>query len=379
MPSESRRGFKVDKLPDLWLAGTAFALVVIGLLMVYSASSPMALRTFDDPTHYLLRSGLYALVGTMVLVSVSRLSISAIRLTGRIGFWVALALLVLVLIPGVGLVGGGARRWIHVGVVTFQPSEVFKVMFVLYVAHIVAQDPDRVRRIKGGLLPLITVFVLAASLLMAEPDFGATVILAVVLFGIVFVAGISITWIALLLLAALPAAAVGILWTPYRLKRVVSFLDPWDDPLKSDFQLGQSLLSFGKGGLLGAGLGQGQQKQFYLPESHTDFILAVIGEEMGLVAVLMLIMLFAFLTGRALTVARRSREPFVRYAAFGLALLIGVQALANMGVVMGLLPPKGLTLPLISYGGSSLVVTMGAVGLLLAFSRESIEKSGRFR
>ena len=226
-----------------------------------------------------------------------------------------------------------------------------------------------VQRVKGGLIPLFALFALGASLLLFEPDFGATLITATVLFGMIFIAGVPLGWIATLFVAAIPLAAAGIMMAPYRLERVTSFIDPWDDPLNSDYQSVQSLLSFGNGGLLGTGLGQGEQKQFYLPESHTDFIFAVIGEELGLGLIWLVILLFALLIWRAIRIARYSQDAFVRLSASGLTLLIGAQAIANMGVSMGLLPPKGLTLPLISYGGSSLVITLSAIGLLLAFSR----------
>lgn len=354
---------------DLILAVTALALVAFGLVMVYSASSPIALKKFNDPAHYTLRNSLYALMGVGGLAVASRLTLEQIRILGRIGFWITLGMLVVVLVPGLGLEGGGARRWINLKVATLQPSEPFKVMLVLYVAHLLALDPERVRRIKGGLLPLILVFAVAAALLMAEPDFGATMMAGTVLMGLVFVAGIPWGWITALLMAAVPAAAAGVMMAPYRFRRVTSFMDPWDDPQNSDFQLVQSLLAFGNGGWKGVGLGEGWQKQFYLPESHTDFILAVIGEELGLFFVLGLIALFALIAWRGFTVARLSKDRFASLGAAGLTMLICAQALANMGVVMGLLPPKGLTLPFVSYGGTSLIVTMVAVGLLLAFSR----------
>ncbi|MBF0622330.1 MAG: putative lipid II flippase FtsW [Magnetococcales bacterium] len=355
--------------PDLWIAGIAFVLVVIGLVMVYSASSPIALKKFDDPAHYALRNGFFALLGTMVLAYVSKMPIPTIQQLGRIGFWVSLLMLALVLIPGVGIEGGGARRWINFRFTTMQPSELFKVTLVLFLAHLMTLQPERVTRFKGGLAPILILYIIAASLLMNEPDFGTTLITGSVVLGMVFVAGIPFGWIATLILAAVPAAAIGVLMAPYRVQRITSFLDPWDDPLGSDFQLVQSLLAFGNGGISGTGLGEGQQKQFYLPESHTDFILAVIGEELGLFVVLLIIGLFALLTWRAFRIARFSNNRFAQLSSAGFAILIGTQSLANMGVVMGLLPPKGLTLPLVSYGGSSLIITMLIVGLLLSFSR----------
>lgn len=381
--SKVKKVIKAKDLPkgamDIWLAGITFALLIIGLVMVYSASSPIALRKFGDATHFALRNSTFALLGIACMFGISRLPIRTIRTLGCIGFWLTIVLLVAVLIPGLGLEGGGAHRWLNFRVITLQPSEPFKVMLVLYMAHLLARDPGMVSRIKGGLSSLLALFSLGAVLLMSEPDFGATLICATVVFGMIFIAGIPLAWIAALILAAVPLAAIGVIMAPYRFRRVTSFLDPWDDPLNSDFQLVQSLLSFGNGGIFGTGLGEGEQKQFYLPESHTDFIFAVIGEELGLGMVWLIVLLFALLIWRAIIIAQRSKDDFVRVATSGLTILIGAQAIANMGVVMGLLPPKGLTLPLVSYGGSSIVFTLSAIGVLLAFSRtlEPVEKTFR--
>lgn len=363
---------------DLWLACGVFSLLIIGLVMVYSASAPIALRKFGDASHYALRNGVFSLVGVIFMAIISHLPIPAIRLLGRVGFWITVVLLMLVLIPGVGLEGGGARRWLGVKLFTLQPSEPFKVMLVLYLAHLLADNPDRIQRLKQGILPLLGIFAIGAALLMAEPDFGATLISGVVVLGMMLVAGIPLAWIAVLIVVAVPLMAAGVMMAPYRFLRVTSFLDPWDDPQDSDFQLVQSLLSFGNGGLWGTGLGEGQQKQFYLPESHTDFIFAVIGEELGLLWVWVIIALFGLLVWRSFAIAWRSRDTFVRLSTTGLTMLIGSQAVANMGVVMGLLPPKGLTLPLVSYGGSSLIINLAAIGLLLAFSR-TVPTSGTNR
>ncbi|WP_085440997.1 putative lipid II flippase FtsW [Magnetofaba australis] len=360
---------------DYLLMAVAITLVAIGLVMVYSASSPMAIRKFGDPTYFALRNLVFAGGGLLTMLWVSRLPVSTIRSIGQFGFWVSLLLLMLVLIPGIGIEGGGARRWINLGAFTMQPSELFKVTLALFVAHLLTANPERVHKLRGGLAPILGVFGVAAALLMSEPDFGATVTAGAVLLGMIFISGVRVAWIISLLAVAVPAAAIGVIMAPYRFKRVISFLDPWDDPLGSDFQLVQSLLAFGNGGLTGMGLGEGRQKQFYLPESHTDFIFAVIGEELGLFMVLFMILLFSILVWRGFSIARRSQDRFVSLAATGISMLIGVQTMANMGVVMGLLPPKGLTLPLVSYGGSSLIVSMGAVGLLLAFSRAASDPS----
>ncbi|MBF0273248.1 MAG: putative lipid II flippase FtsW [Magnetococcales bacterium] len=375
-PSSSTRNPWIDddKNPgtgsiDLWLAGSAFTLLLIGLVMVYSASSPIALRKYDDPTHYALRNAIFALTGLIAMAGLSRLPIPTIRTLSRTAFWVIIFLLFLVFIPGIGMEGGGARRWINLRVFTLQPSEPFKVVLTLYISHLLALEPQRVRYFREGLLPLLGLFGLGAALLMAEPDFGATLICGVVVMSVIFIAGMPLSWIAAVAAAAIPLAAAGVIMAPYRFRRVTSFLDPWDDPLNSDFQLVQSLLSFGSGGVMGAGLGEGQQKQFYLPESHTDFIFAVIGEELGLFWTLTIIGLFMLLVWRAMLIARHTQDHFVRLSTVGLTMLVASQAIANMAVVMGLLPPKGLTLPLVSYGGSSMVITLSSIGLLLAFSR----------
>jgi cell division protein FtsW len=354
---------------DIWLASIAFMLLIFGLVMVFSASSPIALRKFNDPTHYALRNGLFALIGIIVMAVLSRTPVPVIRQLGRVGFWVTIVLLAVALIPGVGLEGGGARRWLNLQFFTLQPSEPFKVMLVLYIAHLLAENPDRVRNLKEGIAPILAIFALAAVLLLAEPDFGTTVISGAIVIGMIFIAGVPAAWVVSLIAGAIPLAIAGIVMAPYRFRRVTSFLDPWDDPLDSDFQLVQSLLSFGNGGLNGTGLGEGQQKQFYLPEAHTDFIFAIIGEELGLFWIFLVIVLFAMLVWRAFAIAQLSNDIFVRLSATGLSILLGAQAIANMGVVMGLLPPKGLTLPLVSYGGTSLIITLAAIGLLLAFSR----------
>ncbi len=377
----SKLGSRQKEAPqmDMILAGLALALLIIGLVMVYSASSPIALKKYDDATHYALRNGIFALAGIFFMAILSHTPIDTIRHLGRVGFWVSLLLLTMALIPGLGLEGGGAQRWLDLRIIIIQPSEPFKVMLVLYIAHLLAADPGRVYRMRKGLFPLLGIFSLGAVLLMSEPDFGATMISGMVVLGMIFVAGIPLNWIAALVVVAVPLAAAGVLMAPYRFRRVTSFLDPWDDPLDSDFQLVQSLLSFGNGGMLGTGLGEGQQKQFYLPESHTDFIFAVIGEELGLFWVWIIILLFSLMVWRSLYIARRCQDDFTRLATAGLTLLIGSQTVANMGVVMGLLPPKGLTLPLVSYGGSSLIITLSAIGLLLAFSRTIPNDEGENR
>ena len=354
---------------DIWLASIAFLLLVFGLVMVFSASSPIALRKFDDPTYYALRNGVFALIGIIFMAVISRTPVPIIRKWGRVGFWLTMFMMVIVLIPGVGLEGGGARRWLNMQFFTLQPSEPFKVMLVLYIAHLLAENPDRVQHLKEGVLPILGIFAMAAVLLLSEPDFGTTVISGAIVIGMIFIAGVPSSWVVALISGAIPLAVFGIVMAPYRFRRATSFLDPWDDPLDSDFHLVQSLLSFGNGGLHGTGLGEGQQKQFYLPEAHTDFIFAIIGEELGFLWIFLVISLFALLIWRAFSIARFSKDLFVRLAATGLSILLGSQAIANMGMVMGLLPPKGLTLPLVSYGGTSLIITLAAIGLLLSFSR----------
>jgi cell division protein FtsW len=278
------------------------------------------------------------------------------------------ATLLAVLIPGVGVSAGGAQRWLSLPGLTFEPSEFAKLAVVIFLAHSLAAKGEHIRDFKQGLLPHLLVAGAFVAAIMRQPDFGTCITIGMVTMVMLFVAGVRWHHLAALIASAVPLLAVAILCADYRMRRVVAFLSPWDDPLGHGFQIIHSFLAFGSGGVLGQGAGAGLQKLWYLPQSHTDFIFSVLAEELGLVGVVFVVALFLVLIVRGIMLsARASHEgnQFGSYLALGLTLMIGLQALINIAVVMGLLPTKGLTLPFISYGGTSLALNLVAVGMLL--------------
>lgn len=356
---------------DWQLLAVILALASLGLVFVYSASIPYAGEKLADPGFFLRRQEFYMLVAALAIAVVSQIPVDFWRRAALPLTLLGIGLLVLVLVPGIGREVNGSLRWLTVGGLRLQPSEWVKVAFVLYLALLLTRrDRDSVVPLLGPLVVLLFI----TLLLLAEPDLGAAAVLAMTAAGMLFMAGLPI-WQFLLLNGGLLGAVVTLtLISPYRLARLTAFVDPWADPLASGFQLTQSLMAFGRGGWTGVGLGQSVQKLFYLPEAHTDFLLAVIAEELGLIAVLMVLAAYTWLVLRAFTIGRAAAirgKPFASQLAYGIGLLIGIQALVNMGVNMGVLPTKGLTLPLLSYGGSSLLFTCFALGLLLRIDYEN--------
>jgi cell division protein FtsW len=309
-------------------------------------------------------------LGTAVAVAASRLSSDTYRRAAYPLLVVVMVALVLVLVPGVGLARGGARRWLHLGPLSVQPSELAKFAIVLYLARSLVKKGDRLATFKFGVLPHYVVVGTIAGLVLLEPDFGTAALGAALLVGLLFVAGVPARLLALPAIAGLPAVAYMIWTAPYRLARVVAFLNPDRDPLGVNFQLKQSFIAFGSGGLWGVGLGESRQKMFYLPEAHTDFLFSVIGEELGLAGALLVLALFGVVAARGFRIALRHRDPFASLLAFGVTLSLVLQGVVNAGVVLGVLPTKGLALPFLSYGGSAMIAALGQVGVLMALARE---------
>ena len=380
MPSIEQR--LRQALPDPALLGAAAALLALGLVMVYSASAPLAAEEVGSSFHVVARQAIYALLGIAAGVTCALIPPTVWR---QLAPWVLLAGLVallLVLVPGVGVAVSGARRWLDLGPFHLQVSEPFKVAFVLYLgSYLVRKGEDRLGTFSEGLLPILLIAGLSAGLLLAEPDFGGAAM--VVGTGLVmgFLGGIRLRHLLAAGLAALPLAAWAVFGSEYRYERVVAFLDPWAHAQGSGFQLRQSLIAFGRGEYAGTGLGDGVQKLFYLPEPHTDFVFAVIGEELGLLGTLAVLALYAVVVHRGFAIAARAGDAYGRLVAQGLTFILGFQALAHMGVNLGLLPTKGLTLPLVSYGGSSLVTTLAALGILASIDRagRAAQRPGRRR
>ncbi len=356
---------------DGLLLAAVLGLVVVGAVMVYSASAIPAgqsQRLGHDEFYYLKRQLLAAVMGLGLLAAVLKLGH---RRVGALAYpLLALTSVLLLLVPLVGKAAGGAQRWLPLGPVRFQPAEAAKIALVLYLARSLARKQDRIRVFSIGLLPHLLVTGALVVLCLWQSDLGTGVILFVVLFAMLFAAGARVSYLLLAGAAAAPIAWHLVKSTPYRYARVVAFLDPERYRSGPGFQLWESLLGTANGGFLGQGLGQGKGKLFYLPAAHTDFIAAVIAEEAGLLGVLLLVALFAVVVWRGLRAALNASEPFGCYAALGMTTLIGAQALVNLAVVFGLLPTKGLTLPFVSYGGSSLLTLLAGAGVLLSVSGE---------
>ncbi|MCC6212652.1 MAG: putative lipid II flippase FtsW [Burkholderiales bacterium] len=362
---------------DRSLAWAALLLVAAGLVMVYSASiatAEAARYSGQNPAYFLLRHGAFVAVSLAAATAVFLVPVAWWQKAAPWLFAACVVLLALVLVPGVGREVNGARRWLNLYVATVQPSELMKLAVVLYAADYTVRKHAVLKNFKRGLLPMLGVMLAVAWLLLREPDFGAFVVIAVTAFGVLFVGGMSGRQFAVLVGMLAAGFAVLVLSSPYRMQRIFGFMDPWSDPYGRGYQLSHALIAFGRGEWLGVGLGASIEKLHYLPEAHTDFLLAVIAEELGLAGVLVVIALFAWIVLRAFAIGRQAaaRERYFHaLAAQGIGIWIGFQALINMGVNMGLLPTKGLTLPLMSFGGSGLVVNCVAVAVLLRIDWEN--------
>lgn len=368
-PSAGQRARKLVAM-DHTLLIVAVVLSLVGLVMVFSASAVVAGNRFQDQSYFLKRQLAWLVLGLALMHVASRIDYAVWRKLATPLLIGAGVLLAVVLVPGIGVMTKGARRWIHVGPLLLQPTEIAKVVIVMYVAAYLAKKGPKVTRFASGFLPPLVLVGALSVMILAQPDLGSVVVIGAVVMTLLFVAGARLGHLLTIALLALPAVAVLILRSPYRRQRLMTFLTPWKDATDGGFQVTQSFLAFGSGGPFGVGLGEGKQKLFFLPEAHTDFVLALVGEELGLVGTAALMALFALLVLRGFHIAERARMPFGYYLGTGITMLIGVQALINAGVVTGMLPTKGLTLPLVSYGGSSLVVSLVAIGILLSISRD---------
>lgn len=347
----------------------AVCLTCFGLVMVFSSSSIMAVRDYSDSLHFLKHQSAYALLGFAAMALLMRVDLNILRKAAWPVLGLCLLLLIAVLVPGIGKKVGGAARWITISGVSFQPAELTKIALVLFMAHSLARKKDKVKSFRFGFLPYMLILVVLIGFLLAQPDLGGALTLSVVAIAMLLVAGTRLRHLAGISLLALPILYFMVMNVDYRRRRILAFLDPWEDPSNIGFQIIQSWIAFGSGGAVGKGLGESKQKLFYLPEAHTDFIFSVIGEELGFVGVVVIASMFMLLILLGLRTALKAPDEFSCFLAFGLTFLIGMQAFANMAVVLGMVPTKGLALPFLSYGGTSLVTTLAAIGLLLNVSR----------
>ena len=357
--------------PDFWLFAVALVLVSTGVVMIYSASAIVAADRFRDPYYFLKRQVFWAALGCGALWIALRNDYRRLEKIVLPLLGLSALLLVLVLIPGLGVSINGSRRWLRLGALSFQPAELAKLALVVYLAAFLARKRDQLDDFWHGVVPPLAVGGTLAALVLLQPDLGNAITLLVLTVGLLFLAGARTSWLAMLAVPALPLAALAVWIAPYRMRRVFAFLDPWQDPRGSGFQIIQSWLAFGSGGALGRGIGESRQKLFYLPEAHTDFIFAIVGEELGFIGASAVVLLFVALIWRGLRIGLRAADPFGAYLALGITVLVATQTLVNLGVVTGLLPTKGLPLPYLSFGGSALLVTMLGTGVLLNISQDA--------
>lgn len=362
-----------EKGMDIGLLATVAALVVFGLLMVYSASFIFAQERMGDGFGLIKKQMIHALLGFAALVAGCRISYRKWADWSMIGLLAATILLALVMMPGVGAKVGGAQRWIRLGFLNIQPGELAKFAVISFVAWQLARKHERLDKLAAGVFSNFLLPLPALLLLLAQPDFGTTVMITLVILCLMFLGGVPLRFLASVMLTASLAATVLIFSSAYRKARFLGFMDPWSDPMGKGFQIIQSMLGLHNGSVFGVGLGNGKEKLFYLPEAHNDFIFAVIGEELGFLGLVGVVLAFSYFIYRGLRISWESYHKYGdRYGmllAAGITLALGIQGFVNMAVVLGLVPTKGLTLPFISYGGSALIVDLFAVGVLLSIAR----------
>lgn len=371
--SEIGKSFVFNRHFDFWLLGAAGTLLMIGLIMIASASIDIAEVRNNNSLYYVLRHGTFLLIGLAAGFAVVNVPIQWWMKSGWLLLILSVGLLILVLIPGVGRTVNGSTRWIGFGGLNIQVSELAKLFLIAYMAGYLDRRREEVMASWWGFLKPMIVMLIASFLLLMEPDFGATVVIASAVLGMIFLSGARVGQFSVLIVGCAISAVALIYSQPYRLKRLTGYTDPFADQFGSGYQLSQALIAFGRGEWTGVGLGNSVQKLFYLPEAHTDFVFAIFAEEFGVVGCVFVFMLFAVLVYRALKIgleAERANQRFAAYFAYGIGLLLGGQALINMGVNVGLLPTKGLTLPLVSYGGSSLLVSCMCIAVLIRINLE---------
>lgn len=341
-----------------------------GIIMIYSASYVWAEYKFQDPFKFVKNQGIFFLLGIFFMIMISKIPFSFFKKHCKKFFLFCIVLLIAVLIPGIGTVRNGSRSWFGIGSFGIQPSEFTKLSMTLFTANYLTKHEKEMKKFKKGILPILGLTLFIFFLIMLQPDFGTGVILVMAIMGMLFVGGVPISFFLKLGTIGVIGIVGLILAAPYRLTRILSFLNPWKDPLGSGFQIIQSLYAIGPGGLFGYGFLNSRQKHFYLPEPQTDFIFSIISEEFGFMGILIVASLFLLIIYRGFTIARNSSELFSKYVAFGITFQIAFQAILNLMVVVGLIPVTGVTLPFLSYGGSSLLITLCGIGILLNISRK---------
>ena len=347
----------------------SIVLICIGIVMIYSSSSIYAWENYHDSFYFLKRHLIFLVIGIFFGFLAMLIDYRSLRKYSRPLLWISLLLLVIVLIPGFGREVSGARRWFRFKFISFQPSELANLALIIYIADFIARKSDKIKTLTQGFIPPICALGALCFLILLQPDLGTTIALGSVVLIMLFVAGVRGRYILSLILCSLPAIYLLVFSVPYRRARILAFLNPWLDPKGSGFQIIQSQIAIGSGGIFGLGLGHSKQKLFYLPAAHTDFIFSIIGEELGLIGTLAVIVLFMLFIRQGLKVVKNAQDKFGYFLALGLILMISLKAIVNIGVSCGVFPTKGLPLPFISYGGSSLIFDMVSLGILINIAR----------
>ena len=374
MTGELRAAGRARPAWDMWLLSSTIVLLATGVIMVYSASVAYAEREMNNSAYFLVRHASYTMLGLVFMAFTMRTRVRWWEKAGPTLLLLGLVGLAVVLLPGIGANINGSTRWLRLGIFNVQPSEFMKLFTVVYVAGYLVRKQETLRNFTQGIVMVSLVVAVIGALLLMEPDMGSLVVITVTVFAMLFLGGVHFWHFMLVLGVGIGSMVLLTIISPYRMARATSFMDPFADPFNTGFQLVQALIAFGRGEWLGVGLGASVQKLFYLPAAHTDFVFAVMAEELGLIAVLGMLALFGIILLRAFAIARQAEAAGQIYGARlaqGIGLLLGGQGMINMGVNMGLLPTKGLTLPFVSYGGSSMLVSCIAMGLLLLIGREA--------
>ena len=360
-----------NKKIDIWLLLAVIIISVFGIIMIYSASSIWAAYKFQDSLKFVKSQTIFFLLSLFICLTIIKIPSNFWLKHANKILGICFILLILVLIPGIGSVRNGSRSWFGLGGFGIQPSEFAKLGLIIYVSKYLSTNEKNINNIKKGVFPLLGIIFIFFALIMLEPDFGTAMVIILTLLSLIFISGVKLSFFIKIGLLGLLGIVALIIVAPYRLTRIISFLNPWSDPLGSGFQIIQSLYAIGPGGLLGQGFLKSHQKHFYLPEPQTDFIFSIISEEFGFLGVLIVVSFFLFIFYRSLKISLKAKDLFSKYLSFGLAIGLLIQAILNLSVVIGLIPVTGVTLPFFSYGGSSLLTSFISIGLLLSISKET--------
>ena len=359
----------LKKKIDIPLIITIFIICIYGIIMIYSASSVWADYKFNDKYHYIIMQSIFFIIGIILMFFISKVPYKYYLKKSNLILFICFILLILVLIPGVGTVRNGSRSWFGIGGLGIQPSEAMKLALIIFTSKYIYNNPKDMRSVKKGALPILIITMLVFFLIMLQPDFGTGTITVITIVAMLFISGTSFSFFYKIGFLGLLGAAALIIVAPYRMERITSFLNPWGDPLGTGFQAIQSLYAIGPGGLFGMGFGNSIQKHFYLPEPQTDFIFSIISEELGIIGIITVAILFLIIIYRSIKICIKAPDTFSKFLVFGIIFQLTFQTILNLSVVVGLVPVTGVTLPFFSYGGSSLIITLISMGIILNISR----------